>query len=30
MQTKHQGAVRNHPLFGETQHGYGITITIEK
>lgn len=30
MQTKHQGAVRNHPLFGETHYGYGITISNEK
>lgn len=30
MQTQHQGAVRNHPLFGETHYGYGITITKEK
>lgn len=30
MQTQHQGAVRNHPLFGETHYGYGITITNEK
>jgi len=27
MQTQHEGAVRNHPLFGETHYGYGITIT---
>lgn len=30
MQTQHQGAVRNHPLFGETHYGYGITIRNEK
>lgn len=29
MQTQHQGAVRNHPLFGETHYGYGITISNE-
>jgi len=27
METQHQGAVRNHPLFGETHYGYGITIS---
>jgi CubicO group peptidase (beta-lactamase class C family) len=27
MQTQHDGAVRNHPLFGETHYGYGITIS---
>lgn len=27
MQTPQQGAVRNHPLFGETLYGYGITVT---
>lgn len=30
MQTPQQGAVRNHPLFGETLYGYGITVTGEK
>jgi CubicO group peptidase (beta-lactamase class C family) len=30
MQTQHEGAIRNHPLFGETHYGYGITITHEK
>ncbi len=29
MQTPQQGAVRNHPLFGETLYGYGITVTGE-
>lgn len=29
MQTQHQGAVRNHPLFGETHYGYGITVSNE-
>jgi len=27
LQTQYEGAVRNHPLFGETHYGYGITIT---
>lgn len=27
MQTKYHEAVRNHPLFGQTHYGYGITIT---
>ncbi len=26
LETKQQGAVRNHPIFGMTQYGYGITI----
>lgn len=29
MQTPQQGAVRNHPLFGETLYGYGITVSGE-
>lgn len=24
--TKQKGAVRNHPIFGETEYGYGITV----
>lgn len=30
METPQVGAVRNHPLFGETFYGYGITVTGEK
>jgi CubicO group peptidase (beta-lactamase class C family) len=26
LETKQQGAVRNHPIFGSTEYGYGITI----
>ncbi|WP_304200932.1 serine hydrolase [Flavobacterium alvei] len=26
LETKQQGAVRNHPIFGITEYGYGITI----
>lgn len=26
LKTKQQGAVRNHPIFGITEYGYGITI----
>lgn len=26
LQTKHKGAVRNHPLFGVTEYGYGIMV----
>jgi D-alanyl-D-alanine carboxypeptidase len=26
MSTKQQGATRNHPLFGKTDYGYGITV----
>lgn len=29
MQTPQPGAVRNHPLFGETFYGYGITVAVE-
>jgi CubicO group peptidase (beta-lactamase class C family) len=29
MQTPQPGAVRNHPLFGETFYGYGITVAGE-
>lgn len=28
--TKQQGAVRNHPLFGITEYGYGITIDTKE
>ncbi|MGL2993380.1 serine hydrolase domain-containing protein [Flavobacterium sp. TSSA_36] len=26
LETKQKGAVRNHPIFGNTEYGYGITI----
>ena len=29
MTTKQQGAVRNHPVFGKTEYGYGITVDTE-
>lgn len=30
LQTKHKGAVRNHPLFGVTEYGYGITVDTKE
>jgi D-alanyl-D-alanine carboxypeptidase len=30
LTTKHKGAVRDHPIFGRTEYGYGITITNEQ
>lgn len=29
LMTKQKGAVRNHPIFGITEYGYGITIDIK-
>jgi CubicO group peptidase (beta-lactamase class C family)/predicted esterase len=29
LTTKHEGAVRQHPIFGKTCYGYGITIDTE-
>lgn len=28
--TKHKGAVRNHPIFGITEYGYGVTINTSE
>lgn len=30
LKTKQQGAVRNHPIFGTTEYGYGITIDTKE
>lgn len=30
LETKQQGAVRNHPIFGTTEYGYGITIDTKE
>jgi len=30
LQTKQKGAVRNHPIFGNTEYGYGITIDTKE
>lgn len=30
VETKQQGAVRNHPIFGITEYGYGITIDTKE
>ena len=30
LKTKQKGAVRNHPLFGITEYGYGITIDTKE
>jgi D-alanyl-D-alanine carboxypeptidase len=30
LETKQQGAVRNHPIFGITEYGYGITIDTKE
>ena len=30
LETKQQGAVRNHPIFGITAYGYGITIDTQE
>ncbi len=30
LKTKQQGAVRNHPIFGITEYGYGITIDTKE
>lgn len=27
---KHKGAVRNHPIFGKTEYGYGVTINTSE
>ncbi|MBK8627637.1 MAG: hypothetical protein IPN86_19345 [Saprospiraceae bacterium] len=30
LKTKQKGAVRNHPIFGNTAYGYGITIDTKE
>jgi len=30
LETKQQGAVRDHPIFGVTEYGYGITIDTKE
>ena len=30
LETKQKGAVRNHPIFGITEYGYGITIDTKE
>jgi len=30
METKQSGAVRNHPIFGVTEYGYGITVDTKE
>lgn len=30
LQTKQKGAVRNHPIFGNTEYGYGITVDTKE
>lgn len=30
LKTKQNGAVRNHPIFGITEYGYGITVDTKE